>query len=365
MPGPGAKPRNGSVEIGLISPVDRETTGPLQMFSTQGDDPPGHTPCDSAPPVYFRGTGEDDRSQPRPVVFLWQAAPDGLDGWKYDLSVRAADGSGEKHILRGLTQPAARVENLRVGTLYAWEVRARVGRSVVGRSGTAEFRTHPQTPRWIHVEGVTNLRDLGGWPLPGDRRVRQGLFFRGSEMNSHCQITPAGRKVLVEQLGIRTDIDLRGIGEERQAVLDPQQVTYINIPLASYDMIASPEYTRAYRALFGLFARRENYPLYLHCWGGADRTGTAAFLVGALLGMRMEDLVKDYELTSLSVWGERRSDGEPFCEMLQILELFAPRGSSLQTQAEGYLRVIGVSDEEVAAIREILTEPWELENSAA
>lgn len=355
MQAPDRRPEpRGEAVIRLISPVQGVVTAPLQMHPSRGENQANFRRR-SVPPVYFQGTSEEDLSHPRPVDFYWESAGVRQDGLVYDLTVKADDGSGEKHWLRGLRQPTAHVVNLRIGVGYTWQVRARKGRRVVARSNAGEFRTHPALPRWIHVDGITNVRDLGGWDLPEGRKVRQGLFFRGSEMNSHCQISEVGKKVLVEQLGICTDIDLRGPDEDPQAVLDPRRVSYVNIPLASYDMIASPEYTRAFRALFGVLALRERYPVYVHCWGGADRTGTVAFLVGALLGMGMEDLVADYELTTLSVWGERRGDGEPFREMLSILELFAPKGSSLQAQVERYMRVIGVGDEEVAAIRAILT----------
>jgi protein tyrosine/serine phosphatase len=178
-------------------------------------------------------------------------------------------------------------------------------------------------------------------------------LFRGSELNSHCQITAQGRKVLEDDLGIRSDVDLRGSGEECLPALDAAHVQYVNIPLASYDMIASPEYTRRYRQVFGLLALPAAYPIYLHCWGGADRTGTVCFLLGALLGMREADLELDYELTSLSVWGERSIASEAYQEMRQTLALFAHKGSPLQHQVERYFRVIGVTPQEVASIRAI------------
>jgi hypothetical protein len=133
-------------------------------------------------------------------------------------------------------------------------------------------------------------------------------------------------------------------------------VEYINIPLASYDMIANPEYTGRYRTLFSLLAQKRTYPAYIHCWGGADRTGTAVFLLGALLGMRMEDLITDYELTSLSVWGDRTAESEAFREMLETLELFTKKGNSLQMQVERYLRVIGITDAEIANLKKMFIE---------
>ncbi len=183
------------------------------------------------------------------------------------------------------------------------------------------------------------------------------MVFRGTEMNSHCAIRPEGRRVMLEDLKIRTDIDLRGEGDEPLMVLDPQQVRYVNIPTMPYDSIANPQYTGRYRELFALLARSESYPLYIHCWGGADRTGTLLFLIEALLGMCHEDLATDYELTSLSIWGERLRNTEAYEDLVQTLALFAPKGSTLQNQVERYLRVIGVTNEEVEQIRTLLVEP--------
>jgi protein tyrosine/serine phosphatase len=175
-------------------------------------------------------------------------------------------------------------------------------------------------------------------------------------MNSHCTITAEGRSVMIADLGIRTDLDLRGTGEDRTPVLDLSQVEYVNIPVLAYDLIANPEYTGRYRALFSLLATRSMYPIYIHCWGGADRTGTVVFLIQALLGVSEDHLAADYELTSLSIWGERLRESEEFQSLLQTLELFVSKGNSLQAQVERYMNVIGVTKEEIERIREILTE---------
>ena len=52
--------------------------------------------------------------------------------------------------------------------------------------------------------------------------------------------------------------------------------------------------------MFLAFADSKEKPVYFHCWGGADRTGTVGFLLGGLLGMSYTDLIIDYELTSFS-----------------------------------------------------------------
>ncbi|HEX9017653.1 MAG TPA: tyrosine-protein phosphatase [Anaerolineaceae bacterium] len=298
----------------------------------------------------------EDRSHPQGVRFQWSCIARQPVPVDYDLQVHAECEFGENIYLTGLTEPHAELVNLRVGTYYSWQVIARLRDQVISQSKIGRFFTNPTPPRWILVPGITNVRDLGGWPLPGGRRVRQGMIFRGSEMNSHCVLTAEGHKVLVEDLAVRTDLDLRGQGEERLPALDPARVKYVNLPLASYDMIAHPEYVARFRELFALLAARSTYPAFIHCWGGADRTGTVAFLLGALLGMRTEDLFTDYELTSLSIWGDRLAGSDAFQDLLRTLEVFAKKGSSLQSQVERYLRFIGVTEGEIVEIREMMTE---------
>jgi hypothetical protein len=175
-------------------------------------------------------------------------------------------------------------------------------------------------------------------------------------LNSHCLLSQEGARVLEEDLKIRTDLDLRGEGEDCQVVLHPGRVRYVNLPVMSYDSIAVSENGRAYRSVFNLLSYPESYPIYMHCWGGADRTGTLAFLIGALLGMSAEDLAMDYELTTLSIWGERLRTSDVYQDLLTTLRQYAAPGAPLQSQAEGYLRRIGVSDEAVHAIRALLIE---------
>lgn len=60
--------------------------------------------------------------------------------------------------------------------------------------------------RWIRTSsGATawNVRDLGGWPCDGGT-VKYGLLFRGGKLAA------ADRAVLVGELGIQHDLDLRG-----------------------------------------------------------------------------------------------------------------------------------------------------------
>ena len=75
--------------------------------------------------------------------------------------------------------------------------------------------------------------------------------------------------------------------------------------------------------------------MYFHCIGGADRTGTLAFLIEALLGVNEGDMSKDYELTSFYSERLRNDNGScPFKRLVFYLKNFP--GSTLQEKVTSW-----------------------------
>ena len=154
--------------------------------------------------------------------------------------------------------------------------------------------------RWIRTSaGATawNVRDLGGWPCDGGT-VKYGLLIRGGKLAA------ADRDVLVGDLGIQHDLDLRGregggsddepdmtgspLGRDVWYTRTQQYAWYALTPVATW---------QAYlRCVIDAVTHRE--PVYFHCTAGADRTGTLACVLEGLLGMSQSDIDKDYELTT-------------------------------------------------------------------
>jgi len=298
----------------------------------------------------------NDRSIPRPVYFAWKGIRAASKNLAYDLLISTDTTFKAPIVFKDITEPCRSVLNLQVGTRYFWKVIARERVFVLAVSPIWSFKTHASTPRWLHVPGITNVRDMGGWCLPGNRCIRQGLIYRSSEMNSHVNISDEGRRVLLSELKIRTDLDLRGSSEEVQMVLDQSVVKWINIPVEAYGYIVTDTYVKRYRELFKVFSDPSAYPIIFHCWGGCDRGGTVAFLLHALLGLDSEALFRDYELSSLTIWGKRSRASDLFQSLLSALMPFGDRKDNIGAQVEGYLRSIGVTAEEIASIRTYLTE---------
>ena len=284
--------------------------------------------------------GKTDTAFPRPVRFSFLPAVDGE-------IVVEGKGTGEIYTVPA-TCGSGELYNLYAGAEYEWYVRTEDG-----ISERYTFRTSPQPPRMLLVDGIANVRDIGGFPTVDGRRVRQGLLYRTSEMDTHCELTEKGAEILYG-LGIRTDLDIRGIKDEyRGPVLDESRVAWVNQPLAAYGEIYTEEQMRRYREIYDLLLKPESYPVICHCWGGIDRTGCFLYILGAALGVSDDDLALDYELSSFCRWNRRSRYSEQFGEFLAGLRAY---GETVQEGAVGYLSACGVTQEELEKLRSFFLE---------
>ncbi len=239
----------------------------------------------------------------------------------------------------------AEVYNLLVNEDYTWRIR--IGAMT---SESRAFHTCDKLPRMIFVQGLSNVRDIGGYLTTDEKRVRQGLLYRASEADTHEKITSEGLYTLTHELSIKTDLDLRGINGESVRAIPSSQMEYFNFPVAAYTEIFAPEQKRTYKEIFNLLADKSIYPAVAHCAAGMDRAGTFLFILGALLGIDEGDLLTDYEMSSFSHWGERSRDSTDFAA---FLEKFHCYGKSAKKAAEEFIFECGVSSETVENIRKI------------
>jgi len=252
-----------------------------------------------------------------------------------------------------------KLNDLFVATDYFWQVEAQTAEGAI-QSDVFRFTT-AQTPRTIFVEGVSNTRDIGGYTAADGKRVKQGIVYRGGKLDD---ITSGGKAQLLNGYGIRTDLDLRG--DDGKNIL-AEDVNYIHISSPSYttphdssgsgiDVAANHE---ALASIIKVFAVEENYPIYMHCAIGRDRTGTVAMLLELLLGMSENDIYMDYELSLFSAAG--CSDNTPFDKLFYTY--FWPTynyisqnysGGSMMQKCESFMLEIGLMSEEISSIRALL-----------
>lgn len=215
--------------------------------------------------------------------------------------------SDDKFVLGGTLIP---------DTVYYYEIADNGGKAT--ERGT--ITTDKTFLRNINVAGARNIRDLGGWTTENNDKVVYGKIYRGAKLNlrnGNPGITDAGKKTMREDLGIKTEIDLRGSddGGQTECEFDPT-ANYYKISLNQYNPAISGS-KESFRRIFDVLADENNYPIYFHCNAGADRTGTLAYLISGLLGVSYRNLTKDFELTSFGGQGPRlrsaiKSDGSGF-----------------------------------------------------
>ena len=216
--------------------------------------------------------------------------------------------------------------------------------------------------RWIKTRENSaeawNVRDLGGWACDGGT-VKYGLLIRGG------RISVADRAVLVEQLGVQHEIDLRG--KENRPSYDDEVTTEsplgndvwftIADKAASYTLTPVATWQIYLRCVIDAVTHRE--PVYFHCTAGADRTGTLACVLEGLLGMSQSDIDKDYELTTFYTGSgsdqNARRRNEPEWKKL-INEINAVSGDTFRDKCVHFaVGTCGMSMADINAYRAAMT----------
>ena len=252
------------------------------------------------------------------------------------------------------TQNLVKINNLYAGTGYYWQVKAVYSEGEPEISDVFTFST-AKTRRTVYIDGVSNTRDLGGIVNSNGQEIKQGLIYRGAQLND---ITEAGIEQAVSELGIRTDLDLRQAGESGAGTASPigNGVKYINQNAPQYALIA--QYKTNVKNIIKVFADEDNYPIYYHCQVGRDRTGTIGALLLGLLGVDKEQIYMDYELSAFSYAGGTL--GSPTAEGLRsgmdslynYLESYGD--GDFSKNVEAFLLDCGITKEEIVSIRKIL-----------
>lgn len=104
------------------------------------------------------------------------------------------------------------------------------------------------------------------------------------------------------------------------------------------------------------------YPVYIHCRGGADRTGMIALYLRALAGDSDDEINTDYELTALSTYalggaegadGFRSRNAEYYVNFLNKLNEYG-EGKPLSVTVRRFLISAGVSPKTLDKIVSII-----------
>lgn len=258
--------------------------------------------------------------------------------------------------------------------------------------------TDDLSDRLLPLEGGINFRDMGGYATQDGRRVKWRHLYRSGTM---ARLTPADREHLSER-GIRTVIDFRTATEQAN---EPNEWAHQNVEtywsrkheesfgdlhgmvrrgIASADeahaiMVGGFRHlpfqqAEAYAELFRRLAA-SHVPLAFHCTAGKDRTGGAAALVLAALGVPRETIVADFNMTERAVdlmKAFRNRPNDPNSKGFENVDMsvMAPLGSahpefvtafldSIEEKCgsvDNYLSDLGITRSDLGSIREGLLE---------
>lgn len=244
---------------------------------------------------------------------------------------------------------------LETGQKYYYEINVILSdENTVKTSGSFETAL---TPRLIGLDGPVNTRDIGGWTTTDGKQIKEGLLYRGSELDgkveSAFKLSEQDFVNMHKNLGIVYDCDLRS-SAETESTESPlgQSVSYRRYNLFSYTSAFSGEGKAAMKELFTDLSDASHYPMYMHCAYGKDRTGTACFILEALLGLSKENIIKEYQLTGLAFSGtETVGVNSDFGKFISEFEKLP--GNNYREKAEGYLLSCGLTEETLEKIKDI------------
>lgn len=244
--------------------------------------------------------------------------------------------------------------------------------------------------RHLPLEGAYNIRDLGGYETVDGRTTRWGQYLRSDTL---ANLPQASVDALVAY-GIRNIIDLRRSTElqlKPSPFIGSEAVTYYHqnmsgdVPLEGTPGIPEIEEQTERRGevycqildqrkhilhqIFSILAQPDGLPALAHCNAGKDRAGIVAAFVLDIAGVPRETIVDDYALTAkynVVRYVEDNPDLSPdeytwkdYQDMAcdpRSMELMLDYLDTKYGGVQGYLRDVGITDEQMNSIRETMVE---------
>ena len=238
----------------------------------------------------------------------------------------------------------------------------------------------------LSIDGLVNIRDLGGLVTRNGRVVLHGRVFRSDNPRS---LTAVGHGQFHERVAPRTVVDLRmSLEVEREGYDLGPDVRVVNCPMTPQSGITQEQidagmcdnliddYMRqidvngAFVAdALRIIADTANQPVVLHCTAGKDRTGIVTAMLLDILGVSHRLIAADYHVTtknmattierirSAPVFQENGLANAPewiFASDTETMAAFLERMTAQYGGAEPWALAQGITPEQIASLRSSL-----------
>jgi protein-tyrosine phosphatase len=239
-----------------------------------------------------------------------------------------------------------------------------------------------QSPALL-IDGLVNLRDLGGLPTESGVTTRPDRLLRSESLHT---LSESGLRTLLD-LGIGAVVDLRTASERerRPSPLVEAGVHTLHAPIFTDDE-DYPDHLATAAEVYCWWLRERSTgialamhaiadapsaPILVHCHAGKDRTGVIIALVLRLAGVSVDDIAEDYAVSGVQLAAmldrDRAAAVAGGMDPVRVERLFSVRREEMVRTMEcvdaehggvaSLLRSIGVGGARVARLTNLLLSP--------
>lgn len=256
------------------------------------------------------------------------------------------------------------------------------------------------TPAWIDLDGLANMRDVGGLPTQDGGVIQPGRLLRSDNLQ---ELTESDIETLLTGHGVTDIVDLRSHAELHMTGPGPavsvetlthhHHSLFADADVAVEDTLVLPWHDReeeerddnlwtshylGYLAerpdsiseALHVVARSEGATI-VHCAAGKDRTGTVIAMALSVAGVSDEDITADYVATTeriervverlmrMPAYADNLRD-RPLSDHVPDPETMPRLLKAIRDVAgsvEGWLTAVGWTDADIAELRTRLTQP--------